>query len=235
MLVDDDDIGRLMVEQLLVQAGASVEMASDGVQALERCDRVDYDIVLMDLHMPHLSGSQTARRLRDRSATQKRIPRIVALTADVFGAAQAWEWGFDACLTKPLDIDALLTVVVGDAAPAEEPLFERLVDPKRVEELRQMKTVDGETFFERFASRVVGELRSLADGLDRGSAASREHCAALAHRLKGAANIVGAAELSREAAALQTMFESGGREWAAVPPVVDQARRVADALERMLG
>lgn len=110
ILVADDnrDIAESMAEILRLE-GHEVHLAFDGVDAFERYQQLDPEVVLLDIGMPGLRGDEVARMIRARSATV----RLVAITgwgqpSDKENAASA---GFDLHMTKPVDILRLLEVV----------------------------------------------------------------------------------------------------------------------------
>jgi CheY-like chemotaxis protein len=114
LAVDDDPINQRVAEMTLVSLGCECVVAASGEAALEILARRTFDLVLMDLRMPGLSGIDTVRLFRERERTEGRPrTRIVALTADVTSDSleECRVHGFDHCLTKPIkaaDLRALL-------------------------------------------------------------------------------------------------------------------------------
>jgi DNA-binding response OmpR family regulator len=94
----------------LLEIDHEILVAHDGLAALEAADRLDPDVVLLDLDLPELDGLEVARRLRKGDGER---PLIVATTG--FGQAEdrrrTAEAGFDLHLTKPLDVGVLLSLV----------------------------------------------------------------------------------------------------------------------------
>ena len=82
LLTEDSVINQMVARQLLEQAGAVVDCASNGRLALEALGREHYDLVLMDVHMPEMDGLEATRRIREREREQGGHMPIVALTAD---------------------------------------------------------------------------------------------------------------------------------------------------------
>jgi CheY-like chemotaxis protein len=93
--------------------GYAVEVAHDGVSALERIRQSEPRLVLLDIGMPGLDGYEVARRLRSEGSAAV----LVAITG--YGRredqARAREAGFDHHLTKPVDLDELRIIVSGEA------------------------------------------------------------------------------------------------------------------------
>ena len=104
LLVEDNDVNRMIARETLRSLGLSVHEASDGVEALALMERVSIDLVLMDCLMPVMDGYQTTAEIRSREARagSPRVP-IIALTANAFDddAAHSKAVGMDAHLAKP--------------------------------------------------------------------------------------------------------------------------------------
>ncbi len=113
MLVDDDAINRLAGQRMLEQEGCRVTLACDGKEALNLLQKLQVDLVLMDIHMPNLDGIEATRRIRQsRTDAEPHLP-IVGLTASVMKDEQQRyrEAGMDDVVTKPVDIDTLLRTI----------------------------------------------------------------------------------------------------------------------------
>lgn len=112
LLVEDNELNREIAEELIVVTGASVESAEDGVQAVEMFKESAegyYDLILMDVQMPHMDGYEATRCIRalGRSDAQK-VP-IFAMTANAFAedVQKSREAGMNAHISKPLNIRAV--------------------------------------------------------------------------------------------------------------------------------
>lgn len=112
LLVEDNELNREIAEELIGATGASVESAEDGVQAVEKFKESAegyYDLILMDVQMPHMDGYEATRCIRalGRSDAQK-VP-IFAMTANAFAedVQKSREAGMNAHISKPLDIRAV--------------------------------------------------------------------------------------------------------------------------------
>lgn len=112
LLVEDNELNREIAEELIGATGASVESAEDGVQAVEKFKESAegyYDLILMDVQMPHMDGYEATRCIRalGRSDAQK-VP-IFAMTANAFAedVQKSREAGMNAHISKPLNIRAV--------------------------------------------------------------------------------------------------------------------------------
>lgn len=112
LVVEDHPVNRKVVGLLLQSMGHRVSFAEDGEKALELARNTDFDLVLMDIHMPVMDGMTSTRHIRALPGERARVP-IVALTADVMNdvAQQAMAAGMNAFLSKPLQKNQLEAVL----------------------------------------------------------------------------------------------------------------------------
>jgi len=106
LVVDDDQNLREVLATLLEAAGHSVATAADGAEALERLEREKFDLMVLDVWMPRLTGLEVLSRLKALPAP----PKVIMLTADdtpdtLLGALREQAYTY---LSKPFDPDALL-------------------------------------------------------------------------------------------------------------------------------
>jgi CheY-like chemotaxis protein len=99
---------------MLAKLGHQVDIAGDGSEALEAVQRHDYDVVLMDMHMPVMDGLEATRRIRAELAPDRQ-PHIIAMTASVTkedrdACAAA---GMDGYLSKPVRAEDLTGALSG--------------------------------------------------------------------------------------------------------------------------
>lgn len=128
LLVDDDDNAAVLAEVLL-GSDDRVEMvgrARHGREALTMAAAVQPDVILMDLHMPVMGGTDATHRLRQQGSAA----RIVVVTAsdEVDEIRMAREAGADAFVTKPVDATGLVAVILGDK-PESDPGTNRTAAP----------------------------------------------------------------------------------------------------------
>jgi two-component system, sensor histidine kinase len=104
LLVEDNEVNRMIGTEMLRSFGLDVVEAENGVQALVVLEKQHVDLVLMDIQMPEMDGYAATRLAREREL-KLRLPRvpIVALTANAFDedAANSMAAGMDAHLAKP--------------------------------------------------------------------------------------------------------------------------------------
>ncbi|WP_417454497.1 ATP-binding protein [Kiloniella sp.] len=110
LLVEDIKVNQIMAKALLEKSGQSVDTADNGFEAVEKVTKNDYDIILMDIHMPDMDGVEATKQIRALADTNKSTVPIIALTADI-ETSNLKEYiasGMNATCSKPLNMDDLL-------------------------------------------------------------------------------------------------------------------------------
>jgi CheY-like chemotaxis protein len=109
LVVEDYEHMRDILTDVLVEAGYAVETAAHGGEALARAREALPDMILLDLNMPQMNGWELWQALRELPGGQD--VKLILLTADESGPAEAARLGAHACLMKPFDLDELLATV----------------------------------------------------------------------------------------------------------------------------
>ena len=106
LVVDDDELSRKLMRVLLTRQGHRVEVASNGLEALDAIKSQKFDIVFMDLQMPVMNGMEASRQVREWE-NEGVHTFIVALTADYFpeDGQKLFEAGMDNYLSKPFQVE----------------------------------------------------------------------------------------------------------------------------------
>lgn len=112
LLAEDNEVNQLVARELLESAGFVVDIASSGLEALQKAEGTDYAMVFMDIHMPQMDGIEAAKLLRAQ-ARYAHTP-IIALTADsmVGDREKSLAAGMNDHLAKPIDPYRLIEVAV---------------------------------------------------------------------------------------------------------------------------
>ncbi len=119
LIAEDNKLNQRIIVATLDKFGHQSTVVEDGEQAVQHVDKGDYDLILMDVRMPEMSGPDATRIIRARSDRYALIP-IIALTADAMeehirGYLDA---GMNACVTKPID-RAVLAVTINEVLGEE--------------------------------------------------------------------------------------------------------------------
>ncbi len=223
LVVDDQPANRLVLSRLLSKAGHSVVEAASADAALDLLERERFDMALVDLHMPTMTGTDLIREARLLSAGGQRLP-IVMLTADATSeaATEARAAGAAAFLTKPLSTTRLLDTIetlfaTSDGAERPPPAMlsappasvdrEATFDSELLEELAHLDL--GADFVHRFVAEGIRDAHQALDALRRAAGAAEwSEVRDQAHALKGVASHLGAMRLAAMASEVMTLTSS---------------------------
>ena len=219
LVVDDDDLNRRMMQILLTREGHHVDLASNGMDALDAVKYHKFDIVFMDLQMPTMDGVEASRRIRQWENGGLHT-FIVALTASYFPeqGQELFEAGIDNYIAKPFEVEHIQRMLGLISKPAH--LVPVHTKPEKADEEIETEVLntqkgtqrvggDAETYRELLQD-FVKELSNRVEVLERYlldrdmDAFSRE-----AHNLKGVSSNLGAMELAECASQLDKQSNEG--------------------------
>jgi CheY-like chemotaxis protein len=113
LVVEDDDVQRMFLTDILLNCGIAADSAADGLSAVTKARTGNYSLALIDYHLPEIDGLTAARLLRDMFE-EAECPRLIAITATPESLTlreTSKRPMFDALYAKPLDYPALLEAV----------------------------------------------------------------------------------------------------------------------------
>jgi len=121
LVAEDNRVNQFVVKSLLERLGHSCVLAADGEAAVERAREGQFDVILMDCHMPKLDGCDATIQIRSLEAEGQRVP-ILALTASVLteDRNRCYASGMDAFLAKPITAAALEAALANVVATANK-------------------------------------------------------------------------------------------------------------------
>ena len=211
LVVDDVEVNRDLLAEMLGRHEHDVVLAEDGAAALDRAAKERFDVVLMDVQMPVMDGMEATRRIRRLPGPAGAVP-VFALTANVMSTERDryLASGMNMCLTKPInwrDLFAALAKVASgsvppalgstavkpvaatlEAAPDDDPLLNR-------ELLEGMARDIPSAIYRRLLERGLdGALES--SNLLQAAVGDRDRLLQLAHRLRGTAGTFGLARIA---------------------------------------
>ena len=207
LLVEDDDINQQVAKSMLEKRGHRMTIVTNGQQALEAIALHRYDVILMDIQLPGMSGIEVTRHIRAQEQGREH-QRIIATTAhgrqeDRLRYQQA---GMDGHLSKPFRPEELYQVVENplDTSPTcgSEMIFDEEEFVERMQgDIELISELIG--IFRQTAPDLLQALREAIQLED-----TEELCKA-AHRLRGAAGTIGASIVQREAHSLELIGKKG--------------------------
>ncbi len=213
LVVDDHPANRIVLDGQIRLLGGVAQLAVDGKSALARWRAAPHavDVILTDCSMPEMSGEELARTIREDEAKHPatRAVPIIGLTANAQpeAALRAVASGMNACLVKPLGLDALREALLAATRDGRVPVAAPVASATREsgEPVLNAALLAG---FGEQAGTLVDTLKSAnASDLAGAHAAFADNDHALlrdiAHRMKGAAAVIGAASFMRACVTLQ--------------------------------
>lgn len=200
LLVEDNAINREIAQALLESFGATVTTANDGQAAIDCCEAMTFDLVVMDLQMPVMDGIQATQTLRNLGF---HMP-IIGLTANAFAEdrQRCLEAGMDDFLAKPISREKISSIFETFSKSGEMQPDELFLDLGQfmpvLEEL-------GPQLFSELLTHLGEEGRKLLAAAENNENANKvENFDAELHSLKGAASSLGLVRVAQEAQKLRS-------------------------------
>ncbi|WP_218073437.1 aerobic respiration two-component sensor histidine kinase ArcB [Escherichia coli] len=225
LLVEDIELNVIVARSGLEKLGNSVDVAMTGKAALEMFKPGEYDLVLLDIQLPDMTGLDISRELTKRYPRED-LPPLVALTANVLKDKQEYlNAGMDDVLSKPLSVPALTAMIkkFWDTQDDEESTVtteensksEALLDIPMLEQYLELVgpklITDGLAVFEKMMPGYVSVLESNLTAQDKKGIVEE------GHKIKGAAGSVGLRHLQQLGQQIQSpdlpAWEDNVGEW----------------------
>ena len=113
LLVEDNELNREIVQEILVEYGFRIDVAENGAEAVEKIAASrpgDYDLVLMDIQMPVMDGHEATRHIRELENPALAAIPIIAMTANAFNEdrKEAEACGMNGFISKPIDMEEII-------------------------------------------------------------------------------------------------------------------------------
>lgn len=207
LIADDQPANLMMLQRLIEKAGHQPRTASSGEDVLMMLESESFDAVIIDLHMPKLSGLDVLKQARVIQAGQHRIPFIV-LTADATPqmVVECERAGAYAFLSKPISVPVLLDKLadLGTQQPGQKTPSAvtasagEIISKKALDELRELNL--GKNFIDNFLVECQRDaLRCISELETAGHSAAWDMFRDQCHALKGVASNMGAVRLATSA------------------------------------
>lgn len=211
LVAEDHDIIRQLTCSNLARAGMLPTEAADGAIAVELAEAQEFDLILMDLQMPHLNGDEAAARIRGGGGPSAKA-RIICVTAHQSPeiALMLSDLAFDACARKPLDLGQLAALMQG-IAPSSVAITS--LEDFDAENLNQLRETDGGALLTRTLKSFAAEIETTRTDL-AALIAKRDTFGAdrLVHKLVGFGDFLGARTLSTELRKFGELIRDDGTE-----------------------
>ena len=227
LLAEDNEVNQHLMMRILARIGYEVTLAKTGIQVLNKMDRQDFDVILMDIQMPEMDGITATKLIRAHYAPEKQ-PRIIALTADTSEEKkkEIFSAGMNDMLTKPVQI-AELAGFLQNLTTGELAAHQEVLTPKRASSLNDFPTLE-QTVIGEFLMLMGEEGKNSACHLIElyrngtpelikkiETASTRKDLEVLLktiHTLKGSSSQIGALRMVELCARLEVLLKQSGIE-----------------------
>ena len=224
LVVDDTDMNLTVIEGLLSKTDINLDTASGGAEALSLTKEKKYDLILMDQRMPLMDGTETMKRIRSQSDGMNNDTPVICLTADaVSGARNKYlEEGFTDYLSKPVESSTLEAALI-KYLPSEKIIVTEMNDSDTQEESHEkteleefyshtdglnyesaIRSCSTEAILAKTLQQFYNSIQNNANDIERFlSENDIKNYTIKVHALKSSARLIGADELSSQAAYLE--------------------------------
>ncbi|WKN41224.1 response regulator [Tunicatimonas pelagia] len=231
LLVEDNPSNRMVATSFLQKVGIQVTTAEHGKQALEKVQQTTFDIILMDLQMPIMSGCDAASAIRNLGGDYENLP-IIALTADVVQGVKdrVKECGMSDYLSKPFNPDELhykIALNMGLISSKEVPFVPNEEEDDMVQLHRLIDQYNDDV---KFVTNLLDSLRRSFQLLTEqvaNSASQKDvyELRRLTHKLLPSIKMVGNQELHTHLTGLKEALDQDSVDEIEVNQFVDEIRK----------
>jgi len=212
LVAEDDVVAQMVVKKIIEQAGYTLDLAGDGQEAINALESGQYDLVLMDCLMPRMNGFEASRAIRsgDSPNINSKIPIIAmtGLTAED-DKQRCIDSGMFEVISKPFGPEALIPVIRHCMAKIEG--VDNVIDKAQVEVKQTWDDGFLDNVIEQYLAEVPRVIGELQQAIDEGDS---DKLGQIAHRFRGATDILNVSGLSARSQALEQAAKVGETELA---------------------
>ena len=227
LLAEDNEVNQHLMMRILTRIGYDAVLAKNGIQVLNKMDKADFDLILMDIQMPEMDGLTATKLIRGHYAPEKQ-PKIIALTAETSleGREIYLSAGMDGVLTKPVQIDDLVEVL---HQLSEEPVDEEqemrssnkasalsdypILDRKVIEDFMHLMDEEGLQAACHLVDLYKDGTPKLIDQILKASKRKDlDELIKLVHTLKGSSSQIGGRRMEQLCSRLEVLLKQSGVE-----------------------
>jgi len=214
LLVEDNSLNREIIHGMIDPSGIIIEDACNGKEALNKFQQNQnkYELILMDIQMPVMDGYETTQEIRK---LDKNIP-IVALTANALlsDIKKTQDYGMNAHLNKPLEVDKLFSILLEYVTPKCSPetldiqqntasSHTKLPKFKHIDTIDGLKRLVGDTeLYSKVLKDFAQDYQNIVEKIRQSLKDDRKTAKRLTHTIKGLSANIGAKKLHEVAAKL---------------------------------
>ena len=205
LLAEDNNVNQMVASRMLQRIGYNADIASNGKEAVDAVESIEYDLVFMDISMPEMDGL-TACSIIKSSTTIKKQPIIIAMTANAMSGDKEnyLKVGMDDYISKPVNLEELRRIITKwtekivsnknlDTRKAIESEIElKFIEEKKISFLQDLKTDADLEFFKEMLDIYIREIpkniESIRNAIFQNNA---DHLRFYVHKLKGSSLTLG--------------------------------------------
>ncbi|MCU0344880.1 MAG: ATP-binding protein [Ignavibacterium sp.] len=205
LLVEDNSVNQMVASRMLQRIGLFADIASNGKEAVEAVESIDYDLVFMDISMPEMDGL-TACSIIKSNTSLKKNPVIIAMTANAMSGDKEnyLKVGMDDYISKPVNIEELRKIVLKwtdkivnqkheETTKAIQSEIElKFIDEKKISFLQDLKSNSDLEFFKEMLDIYVREIPKNIEAIRNSIFQNNpDHLRFYVHKLKGSSLTLG--------------------------------------------
>ncbi|MBE9469413.1 MAG: response regulator [Bacteroidetes bacterium] len=198
LLVEDNEINQLFVATLLKKIQINVDVANNGKIAIEKFKDNNYDLILMDLHMPEMDGYETTQYIRNNFDINKKNIPIIALTAAAIKGEKekCLNIGMNDYISKPFKQNIFfkkISTFLSNTANNNEPFIEKFVNLSYLKSVAENDNNIIIEFINIFKSQIPEFIEELNTAYND---KKWQELSSVAHRAKSSVAMLGISELA---------------------------------------
>jgi|GEM_PF-1447786 len=230
LVVEDNSINQQVAKEILQKFGCRVDVASNGVEAVEAVQLLPYDLIFMDVQMPEMDGYEATQVIRALPEKMSKIP-IIAMTANAMKGdkEKCLAAGMDSYLSKPINMEKLVAAISETIGEADEVVIDKTGQDNRIDFPESLpginleaglKSVSGnKALFLSLLGRFLDGYADVSERIAAGfRAGNRELSLRETHTLKSVSGSLGAMAVTRAADTLEELLRQDDPE--GVEPVI---------------
>lgn len=224
LVAEDNEVNKQVAIGMLRSLGFQADSAANGVEAVNALKTKDYELILMDCHMPEMDGFEATREIRSLE-NGKSSTKIVAMTANALVGEEecCLEYGMDDYLSKPILKDDLSKILAKHLPLVEKILdsetnivqhrLEDILDNEALENLRQIEARGEKDFvaetIKLYFSHAEKQINEIKQAVSKGN---HKDLYLKAHSLKGSSGSIGLRKISKLCEKLEKSSQSNNQE-----------------------
>jgi PAS domain S-box-containing protein len=205
LLAEDNNVNQMVASRMLQRIGFNADIVSNGKEAVDAVESIEYDLVFMDISMPEMDGL-TACSIIKSSTTIKKIPIIIAMTANAMSGDKEnyLKVGMDDYISKPVNLEELRKIIIKwtdkiihekhlETRKAIESEIElRFIEEKKISFLQDLKTDADLEFFKEMLDIYIREIPKNIEAIRTSIFQNNaDHLRFYVHKLKGSCLTLG--------------------------------------------